>query len=179
MPDLIISSLRGEQLAWAAGLFEGEGSFTFARRGKYISIVAELRMGDEDRVRLFQQIVGVGNTTAHRPIRSKPEWKTMYCWKTASFEGTQAVIALLWKWLGPRRRSKAKEILALYHQGKNVRRFTLARPDEVALVKSLLESGKSKREVAKLVGRSYGFVNHIKHGRTHATAVEVAPQCLI
>ena len=56
MADLIISSLRGsgtrrENLAWAAGLFEGEGSLTHAKRGRYFSLQVELGMTDEDRVR--------------------------------------------------------------------------------------------------------------------------------
>lgn len=191
MPDLIISSLRGgrqkaklafnhptrEQLAWAAGLFEGEGSFTFQKRGKYVAIVAELGMTDEDRVRQFHDIIGVGNVTTHsKPVKS--HWKTMYIWKTASFEGTQTVIAMLWSWLGPRRKTKAKEILSLWHEGKNVRRFTHADSTTVMKTKELLASGVPARKVAKIVNRSYGFVNHIKYGRTHTPAVEVAPQCL-
>lgn len=156
-----------ENLAWAAGLFEGEGSFTFARRGKYVSIVAELGMTDEDRVRRFHEIVGAGSVTTHSNP-AKAHWKTIHVWKTGSFEGVQSVIALLWEWLGPRRRNRAKEILKLYHEGKNIRRFTLASPEEVEHVRCLLAGDMSNRNVAKAVGRSCGFVKHIKQGRTHA-----------
>ena len=170
--------INREDLAWAAGLFEGEGSFTFARRGKYVSIVAELGMTDEDRVKRFQEVLGIGNTTVHtKPI--KTHWKTMYLWKTGSFEGVQAVISMLWPWLGPRRRNRAKEILALWHQDKNTKRLILARPEEVQKVRDLLALGKSNRQTASLIGRSVGFVKHIKQGRTHAQAVEVAPLCQI
>lgn len=44
--------------------------------------------------------------------------------------------------------------------------------EEIIEVKRFLFDGISKRRVAKLVGRSYSFVNHIKRGRTHA---EIAP----
>ena len=172
MADLTISSLRGvsrEQLAWASGLFEGEGSFTVQNRGKYVSIVAELAMTDEDRVRQFHSIIGVGNVTKHtNPI--KDYYKPVFTWKTGSFEGVQSVIAALWFWLGPRRKARAKEILAIYHNGTHVRRFALALPAEVIRVKSLLLDGVSKRKIAQMVGRSYGFVNHIKQGRTHGEA---------
>lgn len=170
MADLVIDSLRGasrrEQLAWAAGLFEGEGSFTFAKRGKYVSIVAELGMTDADRVELFHSIIGVGNVTKHsKPL--KDYWKPVSIWKVASFEGTQHTIATLWFWLGPRRRNRAQEILKLYHDGVNIRRLTFAKQSEVDEAKRLLTSGVSIRKAAKILGRSGGFVSHIKQGRTH------------
>lgn len=159
-----------ERLAWAGGLFEGEGSFSFARRGAYYSIVAELGMTDEDRVRQFHEIVRVGNVTRHvstDPKRS--HHKPVYVWKTASFEGTQAVIALLWSWLGPRRRQRATEILKDYKTKTQCRRFTLASESEVQTVKEMLQAGVSKRKIAAQLGRSYGFVNSIKGGRTHGS----------
>ena len=186
MADLIIASLRGgktptlnnglrtrENLAWAAGLFEGEGSFTFMMRdGKYGAIVAELGMTDEDRVRQFHKIIGVGNVTTH-PKPLKAHWKTMHIWKTASFEGAQAVICMLWPWLGPRRRNRALELLRAYRDAR-INRQSRATVEEVAKVRTLLAIGISKRAIARQMNKSYGFVNHIKSGRTHQGA-EVAP----
>jgi hypothetical protein len=162
-----------EGLAWAAWLFEGEGSFAYQRQrhGRYMSMAAELGMSDEDRVRRFCEVVGVGNVTGPHP-NTKPNHKPIYRWKVGSFEGVQAVITMLWHWLGRRRRTRAKELLAAYREYTNVRRFALARPEDVAEVKQLLSDGISKRRVAAMVGRSYGYVNHIKRGRTHA---EIAP----
>jgi hypothetical protein len=177
MADLIISSLRGgwkrEHLAWAAGLFEGEGSFTCRRQlaHRYWSMQAELGMSDEDRVRQFHRVVGIGNVTGPHP-NGKANWKPMYRWKVGSFEGVQMVVVLLWDWLGPRRKAKAKELLTGYMGYTNVRRFTLATPADVEEVRRLLSEGIPKRKVATMVGRSYGYVNHIKRGRTHA---EIAP----
>jgi hypothetical protein len=171
--DLVIPTLRDssrEDLAWAAGLFEGEGSFTVMRRGTaYMSIVAELGMTDEDRVREFHRIVGVGNVTTHisRDI-TRSHYKPIHVWKVGSFEGVQAVIGLLWFRLGTRRRGKAIEILVAYKSKTSARRrFALARAEEIDKARSLLSGGMSKRKVAIEMGRSYGFVNHIKRGRTH------------
>src|SRR5689334_3983660 len=48
--------LDKEGLAWAAGLFEGEGCFHFASRANRV-IVASLTTTDEDVVRRFHAIV--------------------------------------------------------------------------------------------------------------------------
>src|SRR3990167_3038496 len=120
MSDLIISSLRGgninrEKLAWAAGLFEGEGSFSYQRREKYMCIQVELGMTDEHPVRRFHEVVGVGSVTGPYP-NSKPNHKPIYRWKIGSFEGVQAVISCLWFWLGARRKAKAIELLTEYNK---------------------------------------------------------------
>lgn len=178
MADFAINSLRGdnplctrENLAWAAGLFEGEGSFSYQRRGQYMTIQVELGMTDEDRVRRFHAVVGIGNVTGPHN-NTKPHHKPIYRWKTGSFAGVQAIMAFMWPWLGPRRRNKAIELLTVYWQHKRQTRATQA---EVTQTKELLAAGVPKRKIAQLVGKSYGFVNHIKRGRTHASAVEVAP----
>jgi hypothetical protein len=174
MADFLLDSLRGgtrrEQLAWAAGLFGGEGSFTYGRthHGKYSLIVAGLGMTDEDRVQDFWVVMGVGNVTKHPDKRGNN--KTVYVWKTASFERVQFIIAQLWAWLGPRRRAKAKHILTSWHAQPQRRRQAFATPKEVLRVKQLLTDGIGKRTIARLVGRSYGLVNAIKAGRAHGEA---------
>ena len=67
----------------------------------------------------------------------------------------------------------------LFEGEGSFKRINRASKDVVDKTKELLAAGVPKRKVAALVGKSYGFVNHIKRGRTHASAVEVAPQCLI
>lgn len=179
MPDLTLESLKGwsssrsrADIAWAAGLFEGEGSFTYGTSPHgYRRAVAELGMTDRDPVLAFWSIVGVGNvTTHHKPSAKKRNDKPIHLWKTASFEGVQHTAAILWPWLHSRRRDKISYLLTSYHEWTNERRFTLASDAEVERVKQLLREGVGKRTIARLVGRSYGFVNHIKQGRTHGEA---------
>ena len=45
------------ELAWAAGLFEGEGSFSRSAKGR---VRASLKMVEESSVRRFHDAVGVG-----------------------------------------------------------------------------------------------------------------------
>lgn len=109
-----------ENLAWAAGLFEGEGTISTRRIGKREhdrAIVASLRMTDEDVVKRFHSIVKVGNVNGPS-IPKNPKWKPLWTWQTGSFEGSQAIAALLWAWLCTRRRATVKKILTEYHQIK-------------------------------------------------------------
>jgi hypothetical protein len=112
---------RREGLAWAAGLFEGEGCFS-ARGGKGRKqngqrkrdrgLVAKVKMTDEDIVRRFHKTLGVGNVTGpYSKAKRKPFW----IWQTGSFEAVQFVIGLLWSQLGTRRKKRAKELLLWFH----------------------------------------------------------------
>jgi hypothetical protein len=96
-------------VAWAAGLFEGEGSviMTSARVGKTPKLA--LSMTDEDVVRRFYQKVGLGHVNGPyiRTDGTKPQW----AWNVTSFEKVQALIAQWWPWLGSRRRARATEVL--------------------------------------------------------------------
>lgn len=104
--------MGNEQLAWAAGLFEGEGCFSTRHCGSDRSLVARLKMTDEDVVRRFFEIVQVGNVTGpYTKVGRKPVW----IWQTGSFEGVQFTVAIFWKWLHARRRHRAKELLEFFH----------------------------------------------------------------
>ena len=99
------------ELAWAAGLFEGEGCISLnhqtGRPGRYVARMA-VAMTDEDSVRRFHRAVCVGRTSKPRPM---PSGKVLWTWGTNRFEDVQHVICLLWYGLGGRRRAKAAEVL--------------------------------------------------------------------
>jgi hypothetical protein len=101
-----LSSFR-ERVIWAAGLFEGEGSFGSHEQTGYPR--ASLGMTDEDRVRLFHKVVGVGRI--YEADRRSRGWKMYYRWQTGRFEHVQAVVAMLYPFLGPRRRDQARGML--------------------------------------------------------------------
>lgn len=107
-------------LAWAGGLFEGEGSvFTVGKQCAGIS----LTMTDEDVVRKFSRVIGFG---VIRPRKHKPNHKKPWEWRTTSFEHVQATIAMLWCFLGQRRKQKAKEILLKARNGKLHSKYRVA-----------------------------------------------------
>jgi hypothetical protein len=55
------------EIAWAAGLFEGEGTIT-SSRGR---LVARLNNTDEEVVRHFAMIIGLGEVMAHTTTNSR------------------------------------------------------------------------------------------------------------
>jgi hypothetical protein len=99
-------------LAWAAGLFEGEGCFHAAARPgtNKITLKVTIAMSDADVIDRFAAIVGFG---VHGPRWSRPEEKPMFEWRVQNFERVQALIAMLWPWLGERRRARAIEVLRI------------------------------------------------------------------
>lgn len=106
--------MNRETLAWAAGLFEGEGCISHYHPLGHDYIQSSLQMNDEDRVRLFHEAIGGLGAVYHEapkldkvPPRRHDTWR----WASGKFEHVQAVIAMLWPWLGPRRRARAAELL--------------------------------------------------------------------
>ena len=99
-----------ENLAWAAGLFEGEGSFSLNRTGDNLRCQAAVAMTDEDTVVRFRDILGVGKVYGpYGPYAGSK--KVFWRWHVYSAEHVQAVAAMLWPWLGDRRRTRATEVL--------------------------------------------------------------------
>lgn len=95
-----------EEMAWAGGLFEGEGSFTVARG---VQATAQIKMTDRDPMERFAAAIGFG--TVRGPYPGKGGRKDSYAWSAQSFEKAQATVALLWPYLGERRKARAAEVL--------------------------------------------------------------------
>jgi hypothetical protein len=95
--------------AWAAGLFEGEGSVMISP--KDIPCLS-LAMSDEDVVRRFADIVGRGRINGpYQYGKGKPMWY----WKVTGLEATFEVGQKIWHLLGERRRTRYAECLASYY----------------------------------------------------------------
>ena len=107
-PDHVPFQPNREELAWAAGFFDGEGCTGYAnqhtnkRRGH-----AYLSVAQAERYPLERFMAAVGFGAIHGPVlmeNRKPKWN----YRIDSFEKVQTVIALLWTWLGPTKRAQAK-----------------------------------------------------------------------
>ena len=104
---------RDQEIAWAAGLFEGEGSFVARRKQNtpkmYFS--AHVVMTDEETVRRFHEVVGLGIVNGPYTY-GKPEWKPSWRWNGYGPAGKQ-VAEMLRPFLGSRRTQRLDEILSL------------------------------------------------------------------
>jgi hypothetical protein len=90
------------QIAWAAGLFEGEGSLT--NSGIYPKLY--MAMTDLDVVERFMKIVGIG--TIH--VRDRYPHKTQYSWQLSG-KKCKPVVEMFLPYFGERRAYKALNIL--------------------------------------------------------------------
>lgn len=99
---------RETDVAWAAGLFEGEGCFGMIQTGRGCGVIfsCTLQMTDEDVVRRFHQIVEVGRVS----VTATGTGKTLWRWVTRSRADYRTVTALLRPHLGVRRRMKIVEM---------------------------------------------------------------------
>jgi hypothetical protein len=99
-----------EEIAWAAGLFEGEGCISHLQRGGgFFDVQVAVVMTDEEVVRRFDTIVNRGRVYGpyHPPssgARRKPFWRWV-----AQGDVAQDVLELLGPWLMSRRRKQASD----------------------------------------------------------------------
>ncbi len=100
-----------EEIAWAAGLFEGEGCIT-ETRGR---LILRIHMTDEPVVRRFDDIVTCGlvygpyrQDNNRDGYRRKPFW----AWVASDYNAYDA-LNLLAPWLSDRRLERAQELTGL------------------------------------------------------------------
>lgn len=100
-----------EELAYAGGLFTGEGYITINRyRTSPWQPKVGISMTDLPPLERFQKAVG-GRGVIYGPYDRLLGHKKVWMWTVQNFEQAQAVIAMLWPWLCPRRRARAAEVL--------------------------------------------------------------------
>ena len=100
------------EIAWLAGLIEGEGSIVRALpdkgnpKGRYLFT---LEMTDEDVVRRAQAIFGAGKVreSKTRGIGKLPRW----VWRLDNRPDVHRLVTLIYPYLGERRKTRAKEAL--------------------------------------------------------------------
>lgn len=95
------------ELAWAAGLFEGEGCLSFAGVAPTLKLV----MTDEPIVRKFHEVIGDGNIC----MLGRPHlrWKQQWAWHKSG-RAVEEIAGRLWRYLGERRRAQFMEMFRSY-----------------------------------------------------------------
>lgn len=107
------SNWTRENLAYLAGLLEGEGSF-FLRGGHYPLI--QVQMTDEDIIRRVKEIVGFGPVSGPYTNRTQKKLngeskKQSWLWSSGGQDQSYALLVALYPWMGQRRQQKIREIL--------------------------------------------------------------------
>lgn len=95
--------IRDVEIAWAAGIFEGEGTVTpKCGKGSQHRYQAAVIMTDEDVLRRFSDVVGLGRFYGpYQPTnpRALPIWR----WMTTKNSEVATLFELIGPWLGKRR----------------------------------------------------------------------------
>lgn len=117
-----------EELAWAAGFFDGEGYIGVCWNGnghlhsgkKFRSINLSIAQSiDKDGrtayvLKRFQKVVlGLGHIAKKRDHQGNRRAANQF--QSGKFEHIQAIIALLWKYLSPTKKQQAMLALNKYH----------------------------------------------------------------
>lgn len=107
-------SVDREELAWAAGFFDGEGNTnaflrtTLARDVWVVQLaVSQIHI---DTLERFKRSVGLGRI--YGPYKRAAQ--DIYTFKVSGFEKVQAIIAMLWPWLTPHKKEQASLALSRY-----------------------------------------------------------------
>lgn len=113
---------RETDIAWAAGLFEGEGCLSSSRRESHLrpSCVAVMSSTDKDVLERFCAIVGVGKVVS-RSQSSKLSKKQAYFWRVGSTVDFFHVCSLFMPYFGERRAARATEIMLAVAEHKDQR----------------------------------------------------------
>lgn len=122
---------RREELAWAAGFYDGEGSTLSVHGNRGIRVcVNQVVLAPLVR---FKEAVGCG--VIYGPYKRPGKASDVWHYRAQSYAEAQHVIAQLWTWLGDTKREQARVILERLksnpdyrpvskrpHKDKNVRR---------------------------------------------------------
>ena len=114
-----------EDLAWLAGLLEGEGSFQVGVNGRVrpdgtqaTRIRIATRMTDEDVLRKAQDMTGMGKFYKVRRDKDyyKDHWKDAWNWEINKKNHVYALCVAVYPFMGQRRRAKIRDLIDAYRE---------------------------------------------------------------
>lgn len=96
------------EIAWFAGIFEGEGTFETSKRSTVRMTVA---MSDQDVIERLSQVFPCQQIGFRHSNKRYPDAKPMYSWRVGDSDQVALVIQAILPWLGKRRAARAREVL--------------------------------------------------------------------
>jgi hypothetical protein len=108
-----------EELAWAAGFFDGEGCFSYTERAR--NGVATIGQVDLAALERFQSAVGrlgkIYGPYDYTRYRGRVSKRAQWNFRAHRREHVLAIVAMLWFKLGPIKREQARAVLRHYRNG--------------------------------------------------------------
>ncbi len=123
-PTATLTRSGSTELAWAAGLFDGEGSVSLSGTGtrpSYPQPSMEVPQSGDHGVPgslvRFREAVECGSITGPHPPRNRWARLPGYRWQLGGHLRVETVAAKLWPWLGSVKRSQIEWALSRVHAG--------------------------------------------------------------
>jgi hypothetical protein len=103
--------LEREELAWAAGFFDGEGCFSYTESGKFACV--RITQTEKQPLDRFARVVCVGKVYGPYafPGDGRHARKPQYVYDVTGHQRVQAIIAMLWFKLGPIKRAQGIRVV--------------------------------------------------------------------
>lgn len=101
---------RTTDIAWAAGLFEGEG-YLYVSKGRYPTPQIGLNMNDRDVVERFAAIMECGSIRIYDS--PNPNHSRQYRWRVCGWARFESVTEMLLPYLGDRRTKRIAAVAAV------------------------------------------------------------------
>jgi hypothetical protein len=161
-----------ENLAWCAGIFEGEGSLHWTspqpqkedgRHPGGQSLVISIGMTDEDVLRTFHKYAGVG--TIYGPYQAKPPSTKPHWTYRAQGKDAYALMVAMWHWLHGRRKENAAQAMRQWLNSHPKR--LLAADQVMAIRKAYADGGTTYAALGAIYGVSGSTIHLIMNGTTY------------
>lgn len=149
-------SISNLDLAWLAGLLEGEGSFLFASPSSYSAAVGvSLQMSDEDVVARASALMGAAYRRWVSP--RNPAWKPVFI---TNVRGRRAVcvMEMVLPFMGKRRSERIHLVLAsIEHKPRHKPEYVLTE-DMMVYTTEQSSLGRSARSIGRDLGKHHSVV---------------------
>jgi hypothetical protein len=106
------------QVAWAAGILEGEGCFSICTRKTakhdHKTLAVHCEMTDEDVVRKLHSVFQVGTVVERKNMSGRRDTRTRkitFIWSVQNHKGISEVCNLILPHMGARRKQKILELI--------------------------------------------------------------------
>lgn len=101
-----------ENLQWAAGILEGEGSFESSRKSKRIKITCQMHARDKDVMERLRDVLGGGlRYYAHGGNKKQTP---LYVWYLSRKDDVYAAVVALYQFMGARRKKQIEAQIEYY-----------------------------------------------------------------
>lgn len=110
--------MEKHEVAWVAGIIEGEGSLHVVRKGDVVHGRVAVVMTDYDVLESLRSITGVGTV---RQERARTNRKRTWVWAFAAREDVIYLVTLIYPFLHARRKQQADKVLEASRSKSNLR----------------------------------------------------------